>query len=208
MISDIQKKQEIGIVKRQDISENQAKIVYLALGSNLGSRITNIEMSKLLLISNNIKIIKCSNYYETYSWPNKNFPKYLNIIIKIKTKLNLNNLFILIKSIEKKLGRKKIPINYPRTCDIDIIDYNKNSLSTYINNHKITVLHPRMKTRNFVLIPLLEVCKNWIHPKSRENISELISKSNFTDFCSSTICCSIIYCIEIHWHTKKRGLAI
>ena len=57
----------------------------------------------------------------------------------------------------------------------------------YIYNHKITVPHPRMKTRNFVLIPLFEVCKNWIHPKSRENISELISKFNFTDLRSIKI---------------------
>tara|TARA_B100000586_G_scaffold115575_1_gene83274 strand:- start:209 stop:736 length:528 start_codon:yes stop_codon:yes gene_type:complete len=174
-------------VKKQDTSENQVKIVYLALGSNLGSKVMNIEKAKLLLLSNNIEIIKCSSYYETYSWPNKNFPKYLNIIIKIKTKLNLNNLFTLIKSIEKKLGRKKMPVNYPRICDIDIIDYNKKSLSTYIYNHKITVPHPRMKTRNFVLIPLFEVCKNWIHPISRENISELISKFNFTDLRSIKI---------------------
>ena len=80
-----------------------------------------------------------------------------------------------------------MPVNYPRVCDIDIIDYNKKSLSTYMHKHKITVPHPRMKTRNFVLIPLLEVCKNWIHPKSRENISELISKSNFTDLRSIKI---------------------
>jgi len=168
-------------VKKQDTSENQVKIVYLALGSNLGSKVMNIEKAKLLLLNNNIEIIKCSSYYETYSWPNKNFPKYLNIIIKTKTNLNLNNLFTLIKSIEKKFGRKKSPKNYPRICDIDIIDYNKKSLSKYICNHKITVPHPRMKTRNFVLIPLSEVCKNWIHPKSRENITELISKFNFTD---------------------------
>ena len=174
-------------MKNQDTSENQVKIVYLALGSNLGSKVMNIEKAKLLLLKNNVQIIQSSNYYETYSWPNKNFPKYLNVIIKTKTKLNLKNLFTLIKSIEKKLGRKKNSLNYPRTCDIDIIDYNKKSLSTNINNHKITVPHPRMKTRNFVLIPLLEVCKNWIHPKSRENISELISKSNFTDLRSIKI---------------------
>ena len=153
MTKDKQKKQEIGIVKNQDTSENQVKIVYLGIGSYLGSKVINIEKAKLLLLTNNIEIMKSSNYYETYSWPNKNFPKYLNIIIKIKTKLNLNNLFILIKSIEKKLGRKKIPINYPRTCDIDIIDYNEKSISSHVYNHKVTVPHPRMKTRNFVLIP-------------------------------------------------------
>ena len=181
MINVIQKKQEIGIVKKQDTSENQVKIVYLGIGSNLGSKVINIEKAKLLLLTNNIEIMKSSNYYETYSWPNKNFPKYLNIVIKIKTKLNLHNLFTLVKSIEKKLGRKKMRVNYPRICDIDIIDYNEKSISSHVYNHKVTVPHPRMKTRNFVLIPLLDVCKNWIHPESGENISELISKFNFTD---------------------------
>ena len=79
-------------MKNQDTSENQVKIVYLAIGSNLGSKVINIEKAKLLLLTNNIKIIKCSNYYETYSWPNKKFPKFLNIIIKTETKLNLHNL--------------------------------------------------------------------------------------------------------------------
>ena len=100
-------------MKNQDTSENQVKIVYLALGSNLGSKVINIEKAKLLLLKNNVQIIQSSNYYETYSWPNKNFPKYLNIIIKTQTKLNLQNLFTLIKSIEKKLGRKKNSLNYP-----------------------------------------------------------------------------------------------
>jgi 2-amino-4-hydroxy-6-hydroxymethyldihydropteridine diphosphokinase len=168
-------------VKKQDTLENQAKIAYLALGSNLGSRVKNIEKAKLFLLNKNINIIKCSNYYETYSWPNKNFPKYLNIIIEIKTKLNLQNLFILIKSIEKKLGRKKTLLNYPRTCDIDIIDYNNKCISITIGKHKLKVPHPRMKNRNFVLIPLFEISRNWIHPESNDNISKLISKINFAN---------------------------
>ena len=105
----------------------------------------------------------------------------MNIIIKTKTKLNLQNLFTLIKSIEKKLGRKKNSLNYPRTCDIDIIDYNKKCISIDIGKHKLNVPHPRMKNRNFVLIPLFEISRNWIHPKSNENISKLISKINFSD---------------------------
>ncbi len=168
-------------MKKLDTSENQVKTVFLGLGSNLGSRIMNIENAKLLLANKNIKIIKCSNYYETYSWPNKNFPKYLNIIIKIRTKLNLHNLFILIKSIEKKLGRKSMPVNYPRTCDIDIIDYNKKCMSIEIGKYKLSVPHPRIKNRNFVLIPLFEISRNWIHPKSNENISKLILKINLAD---------------------------
>ena len=174
MINVIQKKQEIGIVKNQDTSENQVKIVYLALGSNLGSKFVNIEKAKLLLLNDCIEIIQCSNYYETYSWPNKNFPKYLNIIIKIKTKLNLNNLFILIKSIEKKLGRKKIPINYPRTCDIDIIDYMKKSINFIFNGLKFQVPHNELSNRNFVLFPLREIEPNWTHPTTKVKIDDLI----------------------------------
>ena len=71
-------------MKKLDTSENQVKTVFLGLGSNLGSRIMNIENAKLLLANKNIKIIKCSNYYETYSWPNKNFPKYLNILFEFQ----------------------------------------------------------------------------------------------------------------------------
>ena len=174
-------------MKNRYTLENQAKTAYLAIGSNVGSRIINIEKSKLLLINENIKIIKCSNYYETYSWPNKNFPKYFNIIIKIKTKLSLNNLFILIKLIENKLGRKKIEKNHPRTCDIDIIDYNEKCISSKVGKDSITVPHPRMKNRNFVLMQLYEISRNWVHPKSNENIRKLISKINLADLRSINI---------------------
>ena len=117
-------------MKKQDTLENQVKIVYLAIGSNLGSKVINIEKAKLLLLTNNIEIIKCSNYYETYSWPNKNFPKYLNIIVKAKTKLKLQNLFTLVKSIEKKIGRNKAPKNYPRTLNNHGKLIGKNSLES------------------------------------------------------------------------------
>ena len=92
-------------MKNQDTSENQVKIVYLALGSNLGSKVMNIEKAKLLLLKNNVQIIQSSNYYETYSWPNKNFPKYLNIILKTKTKLNLQNLDMPDIKMNNKLNK-------------------------------------------------------------------------------------------------------
>ena len=82
----------------------------------------NIEKAKFLLAKNSIKILKSSNFYETYAWPNKNHPKFYNIVIKIITKLKPMNLFFIIKDIEKKLGRKKTLINRPRICDIDILD--------------------------------------------------------------------------------------
>ena len=103
--------------------ENQAKIAYLALGSNLGGKRKNIELAKFKLQNNKIEIIKSSNNYETLSWPNKNDPKFINIVLKIRTFLSPYNLLKTCNIIEKELGRKISNKNEPRTCDIDIIDY-------------------------------------------------------------------------------------
>ena len=89
MISVIQKKPKIGIVKKQDTLENQANYAYLALGSNLGSKINNLEYAKYKLSKIGVKIIKSSSYYHTKSWPNINFPDFINSVLLIKTDLVL-----------------------------------------------------------------------------------------------------------------------
>ena len=167
---------------RQDISENLVKCVYLSLGSNLGDRRKNIEDAKHLLINNKIFIEDTSSYYETSSWPNKNFPKFYNIILKVKTNMSLTNLFKILKNIEKQLGRKNSPRNHPRVCDIDIIDYNNLCLKSQLDDDYIETPHPRMNKRNFVIFPLYEVNKTWIHPKSKLTISSLINQLDNLDF--------------------------
>jgi 2-amino-4-hydroxy-6-hydroxymethyldihydropteridine diphosphokinase len=163
------------VIKR-DISENLVNIVYLGIGSNLGNKRRNIENAKYLLEKNSIKIVKSSNIYETYSWPNKNHPKFYNIVIKIITKLKPTNLFFTIKNIEKKFGRKKSQTNSPRTCDIDILDYKGLSYKLYAKNNKLLIPHPRLHNRNFVLFPLFEIEKNWKHPLKKTKIQDLIGK--------------------------------
>tara|TARA_B100000035_G_C20792486_1_gene461828 strand:+ start:168 stop:665 length:498 start_codon:yes stop_codon:yes gene_type:complete len=148
---------------------NQVKSVYLGLGSNLGNRKRNIEKAKFMLIQKNIKLIKCSNYYESLSWPNPKNPKFLNIVIKITTSYNPSELLNICKSIETSLGRINRKRNSPRECDIDIIDYGNEML---IKN--IILPHPRMHIRNFVLLPLFELNKAWIHPVLKHNIKSLI----------------------------------
>ena len=165
-------------MKKQDISENQANIIFLSLGSNIGNRKKNLEKAKYLLGFNKVDIIKVSSFYETESWPNKNFPKYLNIVIKGKTPLSPMKIFKLAKKIEKKLGRKNTKKNYPRICDIDILDYNKKSISLNIDDNNLTIPHPRMHCRNFVLLPLFEVERNWFHPIKKVKISRLLSNIN------------------------------
>ena len=160
-------------MKKQDTSENLAKIAYLAVGSNLGNKINNIELTKFELEKYKVKILKSSSNYISASWPDLSMPNYINIIIKIKTSLNPFELLKICNLIELKLGRIRNKKNAPRTCDIDIIDYNKKILNE--KNKQLILPHPRMNKRNFVLLPLFEVEKSWKHPKSKINIVNLIN---------------------------------
>jgi len=151
-------------------------MIYIGIGSNLGNRIENITKAKYFLDLNGINITKSSSYYETLSWPDPNKPKFINIVVQSNTKASPEKLLKIFKSIEKKLGRKKKSKNSPRTCDIDIISYNKKILTG-----NITIPHKRMHIRNFVLIPLFELNKNWFHPKTNENIKKLIFSLSIKD---------------------------
>ena len=77
---------------------------------------------------------------------------------------------------EEKLERKRIKKNDPRTCDIDIIDYNNQVLDFKYKNLNLTVPHTNLIFRNFVLFPLQEISSEWKHPITKKNISTLIDK--------------------------------
>ena len=160
-------------MKKRDISENLVNFAYLAIGSNLGSKIRNIELTKVELEKYKIKILKSSSNYKSESWPDSSMPSYINIVIKIKTSLTPLELLKICNLIEIKLGRVRGKKNTPRTCDIDIIDYDRKILNK--KNSKLILPHPRMNKRNFVLLPLFEVDKSWKYPKSKINVVNLIN---------------------------------
>ena len=155
-------------------------MIILGLGSNLsssfGDRFVNINLAILYLENHGIKIIKKSSYYETPSYPNKKNPKFINIVTSIDTNLAAIELVPVLLFIEKKLERKRKYKNDPRTCDIDIIDYNNKILDFQYNNLEFTVPHKKLTHRNFVLYPLQEILPTWQHPKTEEFISDLIKK--------------------------------
>ena len=172
------KKVEIGTVKRQDILENQAKIVYLGIGSNLGDRKKNIEIAKSHLSEKNLDFLSISSFYETPSWPDPKKPKFLNIVIKAKFYHDPESLLEICKKIEILLGRKKGKKNDPRVCDIDIIDFNKKVLKV---KNKLTLPHKLMHKRNFVLVPFFEIQKKWHHPIIKKDLKSLISSLSQAD---------------------------
>ncbi|MDC1099437.1 2-amino-4-hydroxy-6-hydroxymethyldihydropteridine diphosphokinase [Candidatus Pelagibacter ubique] len=166
-------------MKKQDILENQVKQSYLAIGSNLGNKITNIHIALYELKKNKIKIKKVSSHYLSKSWPNPLMPSFINIVIEIETILTPLELLKICNNIELKLGRVRLKKNAPRTCDIDIIDYDKKILN--INSDKLITPHPEMTKRNFVLLPLFEINRSWKHPESKINIVNLINSLSIKD---------------------------
>lgn len=147
-------------------------IAYLCLGSNSGNRLQFIEQAiSLLNLAENIKIIRSTALYETEPWGVKNQNWFLNIIVEIKTDLSPQDLLLKCMSIEKTLGRNRDKEQRwgERTIDIDIIFYNKD----VVNTDMLTIPHPRMHQRAFVLVPLLELIPDFIHPVLNKTISDL-----------------------------------
>ena len=160
-------------------------MIILGIGSNLaskfGDRFENINLAISYLDRYGIKIFKRSSYYETFSYPNKKDPKFINIVISAESSLSPEDLASVLLFIESKLGRIRDKKNDPRTCDIDIIDYDNKVLNFAHKNFYFIVPHKELVTRNFVLIPLHEIMPNWIHPKTKESISTLIQKLSDDD---------------------------
>ena len=160
-------------------------MIILSLGSNLsskfGNRFDNLNFALSSLESFGILIEKKSSFYETPSYPDKRKPKFINIVISVKTDLLPLNLLSVLLDIEKKLERSRNKKNDPRTCDIDIIDYNREILNLKYDNTDLQIPHNQLALRNFVLFPLQEILPNWKHPKTNEFVSALIKKLSDED---------------------------
>ena len=160
-------------------------MIILGLGSNLssthGDRLKNIELAIENLEFYQIRVLKKSSFYETPSYPNIKNPKFINCVVIVDTKLGALDLMSVLIFIEEKLGRVRNKKNDPRTCDIDIIDYNGQIINFKYKNLDFNVPHVNLVYRNFVLIPLKEILPEWKHPKTKEPIDLIINKLSDKD---------------------------
>ena len=127
-------------------------IAYLGIGSNMGDREKNIH-DALNLLSEKTTLLKKSSLIETAPAGGPPQDKFLNGALKIETSLNPQDLLTFLKSIEAQLGRIKTIENGPRPIDIDILIYNNVSITT----PTLTIPHPKMFQRDFVVRPLKEI---------------------------------------------------
>ena len=146
--------------------------VFLSFGSNLGDRLSNIQQAvSSLAMSNRIKIVKTSSFYETEPWGNKNQEWFINAAIAIDTDFTCEELLEYCQNIEVQLGRirKENEKWCQRAIDIDILMYD----DKVISSKNLIVPHPLMHLRAFVLVPMLEVKSDLVHPVFKKTISEL-----------------------------------
>ena len=155
-------------------------MILLGLGSNLssnfGNRFKNIDLAVSALNGYGIEVKKKSSYYESLSYPNNKNPKFINIVVEAETYLPPEDLASVLIFIEESLERKRSKKNDPRTCDIDILDYNGLVINFEYLNLDFSVPHKKLNDRNFVLLPLQEILPQWRHPSSKEHIETLIDK--------------------------------
>jgi 2-amino-4-hydroxy-6-hydroxymethyldihydropteridine diphosphokinase len=153
--------------------DKQLETAYIGIGSNLGNRGETIKRA-LNLIKKNKKIqsIKTSTLIETTPTGYLNQPRFINGVSKISTKLTPLQLLRFLKSIELRLGRTKSFKNGPRAIDLDILLYGKSRIST----DDLTIPHPRMFKRQFVLAPLKQLLKvkNSFKIKNFKEIKKLL----------------------------------
>ncbi|MCX6249880.1 MAG: 2-amino-4-hydroxy-6-hydroxymethyldihydropteridine diphosphokinase [Bacteroidetes bacterium] len=150
-----------------------SKEVYLLLGSNLGDRHRILEEAKTAIKLRLGRIATCSSIYETGPWGFTAEHLFLNQVIRIETVLNPENLLRTIMDIEEIFGRKRNEQSYEsRTLDIDILFY----ADEIIKSEGLTIPHPLIPDRKFVLIPLAEIAPNLIHPVSGKTINVLLKE--------------------------------
>ena len=149
-------------------------LVFLGVGSNLGDRQAHIDKAISLLKENpDIEILSASAFIETKAEGGAPQEDFLNGALKIKTSLLPLELLSQLKMVERRLGRTKGEPNSPRPIDLDILFYDD---VVIVEGKNLTIPHPRLALRMFVLKPLMEIAPDFMHPRLKKTVKELYEK--------------------------------
>lgn len=144
--------------------------IYLLLGSNLKNPEQQLSIARMHIESEIGETIQSSSLYATSAWGNTNQPDFLNQVIIVQSDFSARNTMDTILKIEENMGRIRTQKNAPREIDIDILFFNND----IINLHDLSVPHPLLQERKFVLIPLKEIAPDFKHPILLKTTQELL----------------------------------
>jgi 2-amino-4-hydroxy-6-hydroxymethyldihydropteridine diphosphokinase len=146
--------------------------VFLLIGGNMGDRLQNLHQAITLLSATCGPVIQQSAVYETAAWGKTDQAAFLNQALLLTTELSARELITTVLSVEEQMGRHRTERFGPRVIDIDIMFYNED----IINEPHLTVPHPQMQNRLFVLIPLNELAPMFVHPVLKKTIEQLLAE--------------------------------
>ncbi len=142
---------------------------YLSLGSNVGDRFANLN-SAIEQLRHREQVMAVSSFYETEPVEFTDQPWFVNCVVKIETQRTAQELLQEILSIEKNMGRHRLQPKGPRNIDIDILLMD----DTILDTPEVTIPHPAMAQRRFVLEPLAEIDPGVMHPALKKTAAELL----------------------------------
>jgi 2-amino-4-hydroxy-6-hydroxymethyldihydropteridine diphosphokinase len=143
---------------------------YLLIGGNMGDRLANLTSAIKAIEAHIGNIIQHSSIYETAAWGMEDQPSFLNQALLIETNFEAEDLLNNLLKIEIQMGRIRNQPLGPRTIDLDIIFFN----DQIIHSETLSIPHPHMQKRNFVLNPLNEIAPEFIHPVFNKTIHQLL----------------------------------
>ena len=151
-------------------------MILVAIGSNLNSKSFGSPEQNcnaaIDMLRKYFEVTQSSSFYKTEPIPKSEQPWFVNCIVNIKSKISPSRILDTLLEIELQFGRKRNRKNEARVIDLDLIAYN----NLIVKSLKLTLPHPRMHLRKFVIQPICDINKNWIHPISKKKAFEILKE--------------------------------